>query len=106
MYIIGIKTQFEGFHRYKDAPEQVKFLRQWHRHEFNVEILFETKHNNRDLEFFIIKKKIDKYLNRTFHMRTFEFSCEQIAEQIAKKFNAVEVKVIEDNQNFGIYKLN
>ncbi len=98
---IIVRTNFEAWHRYKDAPEEVVFLREWHRHIFYVEIMFEEK-NSRELEFFIVKKKVDLYVSHTFRHKFLELSCEDIASDIQQKFNAKAVQVFEDNEN-GAY---
>ena len=57
-YII-VKTSFRGFHQYKDAPDQVAFLKNLHRHDFIVEAKIEVKHDDRELEFFIEQSALD-----------------------------------------------
>ena len=103
MYLIEIRTSFQGWHRWKNAPQEVKFLRDFHRHLFQVEATFEVVHGERDKEFFITKHKIDQYLKLQFTNKEFEFSCEHIAEKIAKKFKAKSVLVREDQENAGIF---
>lgn len=103
MHYIEIRTSFTGFHRWIDAPDQVEFLRAWHRHTFNVEVTFKVDHNNRNREFFITKAEIDKYINDLYADRYFEYSCEFIAEDIANKFKALKVLVREDNESAGIF---
>ena len=101
MKSIIVKTTFQGFHRYKDAPEEVKFLKDWHRHLFYVEVWFKVEGDNREIEFFIVKKIIDNYLNN-YRDKQFEYSCEQIAEKILNYFkvdNCYKVRVFEDNEN-------
>lgn len=99
---IKIKTQFVGFHRWKDAPKKVEFLRNWHRHIFGVEVTFLVDHSNRALEFFLTQEKVNKYLKK-YENKKFEASCEMIAEDICKKFGAMKVEVSEDGENSGIY---
>lgn len=103
MYLIEIRTTFQAQHRWKNAPEEVKFLRNFHRHLFQVEAKFEVIHGERDMEFFITKAKIDKFISKEFANKQFELSCEHIAEKIAKKFKAQEVLVREDEENAGIF---
>lgn len=109
MYYIKIKTQFEGFHKYEDAPDSVMFLRDYHRHLFNVEVKIKTNHANRDIEFFIIKDLIDKYLvSFTGWKEKFAASCEQVAESLfmylkGKNLKVVQVEVQEDQENIGGY---
>lgn len=106
MHYIIVKTQFQGFHRYKNAPDEVEFLRNYHRHLFKVECTIPVDHANRQLEFFIIKEKLDKYLDKVFKNENLELSCEQIAERICNYLNKIgvpctKVEVSEDGENVG-----
>lgn len=76
---ITIKFNFEGIHFYPDAPEEVSFLRNPHRHIFYAEVTIQVKHDNRELEFFMVKNKLQKkfaggYLGSK--------SCEMMAAEI------------------------
>ena len=35
---IIVRTQFEGFHKYVHAPDEVSYLRQLHRHIFILDV--------------------------------------------------------------------
>tara|TARA_R110000868_G_scaffold132290_2_gene342957 strand:+ start:5337 stop:5555 length:219 start_codon:yes stop_codon:yes gene_type:complete len=63
---IYISTSFEGLHQWKDAPDQVDFLRSAHRHIFNIKIYFEVNHNDRDLEFFMMKSEINNLIEHIY----------------------------------------
>ena len=95
-----INFDIEGYHQYPDAPEEVKFLRNEHRHLFRIKAGFQVKHNNRDKEIFIYTRKIQNYLVEkyevpcVFHYR----SCEAMAEQILTKFDCEWVEVLEDGK--------
>jgi hypothetical protein len=97
--IIWITSQFEGFHRWKDAPDDVAFLRNYHRHIFEVRVEFLVSHDNRDIEFFQAKRKLEEVLNKTWNGKQFEDSCEMIASKIRKYFLAQAVAVSEDGEN-------
>jgi hypothetical protein len=107
MNMIWITTQFEGVHRYPDAPDDVSFLRNEHRHIFHVKVWIEIFHNDRDIEFIQFKRFINEYL------QTYNFdykSCEMISdllynEHIKPKYSNREVwiEISEDNEN-GIFK--
>ena len=103
MRYITIRTSFIGYHRYKNAPQKVKYLRDWHRHNFNIEAYIEVVDANREIEFIIKKAEIDGWLAGKYHGAKFEKSCEMIAEDIAKKFNCFQVTVSEDGENGGGY---
>jgi len=55
---IFITTSFEGVHCYPSAPEGVVFLRVPHRHIFGVRVEVEVYHDDRELEFILLKRKI------------------------------------------------
>ena len=102
---IVVKTSFEGIHKYADAPQEVEFLRQPHRHLFTIEVEMEVFHVERELEFLIVKRKLNKYL----YTKPFDIlnSCEQMASQIIdfliKEFGERQIiaSVFEDNENGG-----
>lgn len=83
---ITVRTEFEGIHNYPEAPEEVYYLRSPHRHIFHVEVTIEVKHDDRDIEFIMLKHKIDKYIekyldnNKVWNMGS--KSCEQVADDI------------------------
>lgn len=100
-YIV-VNLNFEGLHKWNDCPlEDVKFLRNEHRHIFYVEIIKKVSHNDRDIEIIMLKREVLNYLgNQPVYLDN--KSCEDIAEDLLLKFNAVSVKVTEDNENGAI----
>lgn len=102
---IIVKTSFEGLHQYVNAPDEVAFLRNLHRHIFHVEAEIEVFDEDRELEFVIVKRALNRYLySRPFGST---YSCEQMARQIInhliEKFGKRKmcVTVLEDNENGG-----
>ena len=95
-------TQFEGIHRWKDAPEG-SYLQYWHRHMFHAKVLVAVEHGNRDVEFIELKLLLEGFIEERFKGAHFEFSCEQIAEQIFNEFKdrfVIQViEVSEDGEN-------
>lgn len=59
---IFITTQFEDFHRWKDAPDAVAFLRDIHRHIFHVKITASVSHAERDIEFILFKREVNEII--------------------------------------------
>lgn len=101
---IWVTDQFEGFHRWKDAPPEVSFLRFWHRHMFKVKVGVNVTHNNRQVEFFILKRALSQILVSKLDGEKFESSCEQIAWSIcnlleALGYDVAYVDVSEDGEN-------
>lgn len=108
MKFIKVKTQFEGFHKYANAPEKVKFLRERHRHMFGVSVKMEVTESNRELEYFLVLEDV-KFLVKKYLKQTTETdSCEMIAEffldylETKYKNRMIEVEISEDNENSGI----
>lgn len=100
-YII-VKTNFEGFHSWKDAPSEVAFLRNLHRHRFDVEVKIEVRHDDRELEFFMVKRRLDAFIKDCIQPKN--LSCEQMAKEIVIHApqmlgRSVSVKVFEDGDN-------
>lgn len=101
---IGIRTQFEGVHCYPDAPEEVAYLRNPHRHIFHVYVKLEVFHNDRELEFIMFRHEINKLIAEKFDGLDNK-SCEMIADFILtytiNKYNqrSCQVTVSEDGEN-------
>jgi len=91
---IFVRTQFEGFHKWENAPEEVSFLQSLHRHLFQVKLTIAVEHNDREIEFFLVKQWLDKSAIPALIGRLGEkMSCEAIAEQI-----------IEDTKDYLLYQ--
>jgi hypothetical protein len=111
---IVIKSSFEGFHCWPDAPQEVSFLRTLHRHIFKVELEFIVSHGNRQLEFFIMQRKLNSCLSvNLFNTMAQDksMSCEQIGEFIGlhfenKGYAVLSVKVSEDGENHAIVRFD
>lgn len=103
---VWITTQFEGFHCYPQAPDEVSFLRERHRHIFKLKVWIEVFHNDRDVEFIIFKRFIDALIKE--NEMNFK-SCEMISDDLAMLINktypnrAINIEVSEDGEN-GSYK--
>lgn len=103
---IYITTQFEGFHAYPEAPKEVEFLKNLHRHLFKVKIWIEVFHNDRDIEFFIFKTQVDTLIQNS---DLYNASCEMISDYLYNKIKLtypdreIRIEVNEDGEN-GSYK--
>ena len=102
MKMIFITTEFEGFHKYPNAPEEVSFLRDFHRHIFKVKVSIEVFHNERDIEFILFKRYINSLISNG-DMNC--LSCEAISDILFEKINEkypnrkITIEVSEDGEN-------
>lgn len=105
---IKVRTQFEGFHRYPNAGSidpRITFLESDHRHIFKVEAKISVTHDDRELEFFLVKWSIEDFIKSGDQNHK---SCEMIAREIAdfliSKYGTryYEVIVSEDGESDGI----
>ena len=97
---IFITTSFVAFHAWPDAPDEVDFLRDTHRHVFHVRLEFVVSHDDRDLEFFMVKRKVTDYIAHTFSGCDLgPMSCEMLARELCDEFHAAAVEVSEDGEN-------
>ncbi|MDE7245535.1 MAG: hypothetical protein K2O18_16400 [Oscillospiraceae bacterium] len=97
----------EGFHRWPGAPDNLDYLRDRHRHIFQIRMEFEVSHGDREIEINERQSQVKRFLLAKYASADFyqgaegacEFgamSCEQIAEELLDKFGAASCKVLED----------
>lgn len=105
---ITVRTQFIGFHKYENAPEKVAFLKNRHRHRFEVEATLQVFHEDRELEFFTVQDILDREIIPYMVLQDNPGSCEQMAEFIAEGLintygenRKIQVVVSEDGENDG-----
>lgn len=96
---VWVTARFTALHRWRNAPDEVKFLRDYHRHEFHVRLGLMVSHLDRDVEFIALKTALQNWLNVHMHGRQFDYSCEQIAQRIMVVFSAEWCEVSEDGEN-------
>lgn len=102
---IWVTHSFIGYHRWKDAPDEVSFLRDMHRHRFHIRLSISVNTNDRELEFFIIQRQLKKFCDRIYEGKKDIGSCEMIGENILGHFldfypeRLIEVDVSEDWEN-------
>lgn len=100
------RTQFEGFHCWPQAPDEVAFLRTLHRHMFHVELHVEVHHDDRDVEFILLKRRVDAIISGTQKAQdTSTWSCEQWCRLLMDATGAVKVAVSEDGENGSVLEL-
>lgn len=99
-----VRTTFERLHWYGAAPEPVQFLRAEHRHLFHATAHVEQKHDDRDVEYFLLKKELERIIDSTIPLVS-PFSCEMMAGLIKTELERtypgrkVKVEVSEDGEN-------
>ena len=103
MYRYGVffTVQFEAIHCWPEAPERVDFLRNPHRHLFKLECRCKVNHNDRDIEFILMKREVQLMCDMVWAGKDIgRTSCEQIGEMILNKFPEIGgVTVSEDGEN-------
>lgn len=108
MVSVKIQTQFEDFHCWPDAPEEVDFLRSNHRHIFKVSVKIEVNHDDREIEFFILQRQVNNIIETSVKPMEQRKSCEDMAEVIMDYLEVIypsrfiEVEVSEDGENSSI----
>lgn len=96
---VWITTQFEGIHFWSSAPAEVGFLRHPHRHIFHVKLEVTVHHDDRDVEFILLKRRVDDYIAERKDLFSGSKSCEMMARTLLLEFNAESVEVSEDGEN-------
>ena len=107
---IKVRTQFEGFHFYPNASEidkRITFLEVPHRHMFHVEVKIGVTHDDRELEFFLVKWALQEFIQNGDQNHK---SCEMIAKDILHNHlmpdygdeRYYEIVVSEDGESDGI----
>lgn len=80
---LWVTTQFVGFHKWDNAPDEVAYLRGRHRHTFNVRVGIDvTAGNDRELEFHMIKSRVNAIIDERLSALDDVGSCEMICKQI------------------------
>lgn len=108
---IVVRTRYEGLHFWKSAPEKVAFLRNLHRHEFHVALKLEVHHDDRELEFILVKRAMNQYLQDTHDQDPNGRSCEQIAkcvlDWVVKTYGVrrASCEVSEDGENGAVVEI-
>lgn len=109
---IKVSFQKEGIHRYPAAGvdpklSPVAFLAYPHRHIFHFYVTVSVVHNDRDIEFIMLKRELEAlYTSGT--MECDYKSCEMLAEELIDYLvshypnRTISVEVYEDDENGAI----
>lgn len=98
---IKVLAQFEGFHRYPLAPDEVWYLRNLHRHMFKVIVKIQVFHNDRELEFYMFKNWLQRLIDENLKKEetdSCETFCDKLYKYIEGRFPNRDV-VIEVNED-------
>lgn len=100
-HFVRARVQFEGFHAWPDAPHEVDFLRDRHRHIFHIEAT-KAISEDRQTEFILLGRRIRAWVSSAFDKGELgTTSCEELATMIASAFDLSACVVWEDNENGG-----
>lgn len=108
---IYVKFKREGIHAYPAALEdprlkEVSFLGYPHRHIFHFKVTIEVFHDDRDIEFILFKRELEKLYDGP--LASDHKSCEMFAEQLGEIIlnrypnRDLTVEVSEDDENGAI----
>ena len=111
---IKVRTEFEGFHRYPQAGSidpRISFLENEHRHIFKVEVKISVTHLDRELEFFLVKWDLNKYLQggNMNHKSCEMIGSELLYNHLIPKYGSdryYEIVVSEDGESDGIVEFH
>jgi hypothetical protein len=93
-----------GFHCYPNAPEEVAYLRERHRHIFKFSVRISVEHDDREIEFHMFKNWLTSLYQGDLEIdyKSCEMLAEELIEQIIKKYDChnriVSVSVSEDGE--------
>lgn len=81
--MVFVKTDFAAVHNYPDAPDEVAYLRDLHRHVFHVTVSVQVYHDDREIEFIMLKESIKTFIQFNYGSGNLGAkSCEMIAKEI------------------------
>ena len=104
---IFVTFQKEGIHCYPDAPEGVEFLRHPHRHMFHFRVEIRVWHNDRDIEFILLKRELEALYGDDILQLDYK-SCEMMSNDLAAYLQEtypgrdIKIEVSEDGENGAV----
>lgn len=102
--VVYCKVDFEGIHCWPTCPfEEVAYLRDPHRHIFKITAYKEVFHDDRDVEFIMLKHQIERFLESKYPDHILgAMSCEMLGRQLLEQFGLLQVDVSEDGENGAV----
>ena len=108
---IAVNLKATGFHNWGAAPKEVQFLGSTHRHTFHIRVKVIVGHDDREVEFTMLKRVIEFYLEKAYHrvFDGFDFggnSCEMLSRRLfdyllGQDYAVLEVSFSEDGEFEG-----
>ena len=105
---INVVNQFDALHKFKDAPEQVYYLKNIHRHTFIINSKIEVFHEDRELEFYMVKDYIKTLLDNIETLgdnKSCENICSYVLTNLKQKYGSNRdycISCSEDGLNMAI----
>lgn len=106
---IWVTFQKEGIHLYPQAATHpslasVSFLGWPHRHMFHFRVELEVFHDDRDVEFIMLKRELEQLYGDgilVLNHKSCEMICDELAEYIMDKYprRDLQITVSEDGEN-------
>ena len=99
-----------GYHCWVNAPEEVAFLRSYHRHRFCIRSWFPVQDADREIEIFMQERLIEEALRVRFGGGHGELlfggrSCEHIAIELLNAFPEMSAcQVLEDGKGGALVR--
>lgn len=102
--VVYCTLEFQGIHNWPGCPfEEVAYLRDPHRHMFQIKAYKRVEHNDRDVEFIMLKNAITKRIAELYpDSQMGATSCEMLAERLTHEFDLCQCEVNEDGENGAI----
>jgi hypothetical protein len=101
--------QVEATHNWPGCPfDEVDYLRVPHRHLFGIKAYVAVNHDDRDVEFIMLKHQIQAYFREMYYDGSKQLcvfgakSCEMLGKELIEKFNLTRCEVDEDGENGAI----
>lgn len=107
---VVVKTQLEALHQWGNIPSEhpSQYLKNPHRHLFQIELRFYVTHSDRNIEFIAFKQKVDQFIQNYFirdaqsnliHLRN--YSCEMLGGLLIQQYQSdgcYWVQILEDGE--------
>lgn len=101
MKLVFATVHFEATHNWPGCDiEEVAYLKHEHRHIFHITAYKQVDHDDRDIEFIVLKHRIQEYLQEKYpDAKLGSTSCEMLANELVWHFHLDKCIVSEDGEN-------